>query len=161
MGGGEWGKPAAFYVSSTVKTGTYPLLRRPVALNTRAAPGSNSAPVLPPSLEQKSVFRPFSCMRIPLSLQVHLLHPYLKRQSWLFLWSGRRDEFSDAQKRKIHSVSELRKIPMHGGGSDLAAGLNHVMRGPRGSESLYEKIDFTPEGGKKKESKPRGKTRSQ
>lgn len=35
---------------------------------------------------------------------------------------------------------------MHGGGSDLAAGLNHVMRGPRGSESLSEKIDFTPKG---------------
>lgn len=35
---------------------------------------------------------------------------------------------------------------MHGGGSDLAAGLNHVMRAPRGSESLPEKIDFTPKG---------------
>lgn len=35
---------------------------------------------------------------------------------------------------------------MHGGGSDLAAGLNHVMRAPRGSESLSEKMDFTPEG---------------
>lgn len=37
---------------------------------------------------------------------------------------------------------------MHGGGSDLAAGLNHVMRAPRGSESLPEKIDFTPKGGR-------------
>lgn len=44
-------------------------------------------------------------------------------------------------------MSALRKIPMHGGGSDLAAGLNHVMRAPRGSESLSEKIDFTPKGG--------------
>lgn len=70
----------------------------------------------------------------------------------LFLWSGGRDEFSDGQKKEIHSVSALRKIPMHGGGSDLAAGLNHVMRGPRGSESLSEKIDFTPKGGR------RGKT---
>lgn len=35
---------------------------------------------------------------------------------------------------------------MHGGGSDLAAGLNHVMRAPRGSESLSEKIYFTPKG---------------
>lgn len=61
----------------------------------------------------------------------------------LFLWSGRHDEFSNGQKREIHSVSALRKIPMHGGGSELAAGLNHVMRGPRGSESLSEKIDFT------------------
>lgn len=57
--------------------------------------------------------------------------------------------FSDGQKREIHSVSALRKIPMHGGGSDLAAGLNHVMRGPRGSESLSEEIDFTPKGGRK------------
>lgn len=65
----------------------------------------------------------------------------------LFLWSGRHDEFSNGQKREIHSVSALRKIPMHGGGSELAAGLNHVMRGPRGSESLSEKIDFTPKGG--------------
>lgn len=48
-------------------------------------------------------------------------------------------------------MSALRKIPMHGGGSDLAAGLNHVMRAPRGSESLSEKIDFTPKGGRGKE----------
>ncbi|XP_030596339.1 uncharacterized protein LOC115787699 [Archocentrus centrarchus] len=75
----------------------------------------------------------------------------------LFLWSGRHDEFSNGQKREIHSVSALRKIPMHGGGSDLAAGLNHVMRGPRGSESLSEKIDFTPKGGKKREGKPKGR----
>lgn len=49
---------------------------------------------------------------------------------------------------------------MHGGGSDLAAGLNHVMRGPRGSESLSEKIDFTPKGvggGERGEGKPRGR----
>lgn len=50
-------------------------------------------------------------------------------------------------------MSVLRKIPMHGGGSDLAAGLNHVMRGPRGSESVSEKIDFTPQGGEKSECK--------
>lgn len=46
-------------------------------------------------------------------------------------------------------MSALRKIPMHGGGSDLAAGLNHVMRAPRGSESLSERVDFTPKGGRK------------
>lgn len=75
----------------------------------------------------------------------------------LFLWSGRHDEFSNGQKREIHSVSALRKIPMHGGGSELAAGLNHVMRGPRGSESLSEKIDFTPKGGERRgEGKPKG-----
>lgn len=45
-------------------------------------------------------------------------------------------------------MSALRKIPMHGGGSDLAAGLNHVMRAPRGSESLSERVDFTPKGGR-------------
>lgn len=44
-------------------------------------------------------------------------------------------------------MSALREIPMHGGGSDLAAGLNHVMRTPRGSESLSEKMDLTPKGG--------------
>lgn len=60
------------------------------------------------------------------------------------IWKAR--FFSDGQKGKIHSVSELREIPMHGGGSDLAAGLNHVMRAPRGSESLSEQIDFTPKG---------------
>lgn len=75
----------------------------------------------------------------------------------LFLWSGRHDEFSNGQKKEIHSVSALRKIPMHGGGSELAAGLNHVMRGPRGSESLSEKIDFTPKGGERRgEGKPKG-----
>ena len=67
----------------------------------------------------------------------------------LLLWSGRARYFSDGQKREIHLVSALRKIPMHGGGSDLAAGLNHVMRAPRGSESLSERVDFTPKGGRK------------
>lgn len=37
---------------------------------------------------------------------------------------------------------------MHGGGSDLAAGLNHVMRAPRGSESLSEKISISQLEGK-------------
>ena len=55
-------------------------------------------------------------------------------------------------------MSVLRKIPMHGGGSDLAAGLNHVMRGPRGSESLSEKIDFTPKGGEKEGRQTKGDT---
>lgn len=54
--------------------------------------------------------------------------------------------FSDGQNGEIHSVSAPSEIPMHGGGSDLAAGLNHVMRAPRGSECLSEKIDFTPKG---------------
>lgn len=53
-------------------------------------------------------------------------------------------------------MSALRKIPMHGGGSDLAAGLNHVMRAPRGSESLSEKIDFTPKGGGKEGRQTKG-----
>ncbi|KAI3358008.1 hypothetical protein L3Q82_003029 [Scortum barcoo] len=68
---------------------------------------------------------------------------------FFFLFSdlAGKGSFSDGQRREIHSVSALRKIPMHGGGSDLAAGLNHVMRGPRGSESLSEKIDFTPKRG--------------
>lgn len=54
-------------------------------------------------------------------------------------------------------MSELREIPMHGGGSDLAAGLNHVMRGPRGSESQSGKIDFTPRGGKEGKANQRGR----
>lgn len=54
--------------------------------------------------------------------------------------------FSDGQNGEIHSVSAPSEIPMHGGASDLAAGLNHVMRAPRGSECLSEKIDFTPKG---------------
>lgn len=54
--------------------------------------------------------------------------------------------FSDGQNGESHSVSAPSEIPMHGGGSDLAAGLNHVMRAPRGSECLSEEIDFTPKG---------------
>lgn len=61
---------------------TYPLLRRPVAPYTRTATGSNSVPALPPSLEQKAVFRPPFCMHIPVSLRVPLLRPGLKRRSW-------------------------------------------------------------------------------
>lgn len=72
----------------------------------------------------------------------------------LFLCSGSARYFSDGQKREIHSVSVLRKIPMHGGGSDLAAGLNHVMRGPGGSESLSERMDFTPKGRERREVEP-------
>lgn len=84
--GGRWSgergggvKPAAFLHAFSCTDecvcvceggGTYPLLRRPVAPYIRTAPGSNGAPALPPSLEQKSVFRPLSCMRIPLSSQV-------------------------------------------------------------------------------------------
>lgn len=84
----EWGKPAAFCMSSAVQMGTYPLLRRPVAPYTRRVPGSNGALVLPPSLEQKSVLRPLSCMRIPVSSQVPMLRPGLKRWSWQGFFSG-------------------------------------------------------------------------
>lgn len=55
-------------------------------------------------------------------------------------------------------VSALRKIPMHGGASDLAAGLNHVIRAPRGSESLSEKIDFTPKAEEKEGRQTKGET---
>lgn len=69
--------------------------------------------------------------------------------------------FSDGQNGESHSVSAPSEIPMHGGGSDLAAGLNHVMRAPRGSECLSEKIDFTPKrkggaGGKEREGGGKG-----
>lgn len=85
-GGG--GKPAAFCMSSALKMGTYPLLRRPAAPYIRTASGSNGAPALPPSLEQKSVFRPLSCLRIPVSWKVPLLRPDLKRRSWQGFFSG-------------------------------------------------------------------------
>ncbi len=90
VAGGRWsgGKPAAFCMSSAVLMGTYPLLRRPAAPYIRTAPGSNGAPALPPSLEQKSVFRPLSCKRIPVSSQVPLLRPGLKRRSWQGFVSG-------------------------------------------------------------------------
>lgn len=144
MGGGISDNHARNYTPVTQKTGTYPLLRWPVAPRIKEAPGSSDVPALPPSLEQKSSLRPPSCIRIP----VPLLRPGSKGWSWqaLFFWSGRHWQFSDGQKGEIYSVSVLREIPMHGGGSDLAAGLNHVMRAPRGSESLPEKIDFTPKG---------------
>lgn len=81
--GWEWVKPAAFCMYSTVQIGvTYPLLRRPVAPYTRTATGSSDVPALLPSLEQKAVFRPPSCMHIPVSLRVPLLRPGLKRRSW-------------------------------------------------------------------------------
>ncbi|TNN88027.1 hypothetical protein EYF80_001608 [Liparis tanakae] len=64
-------------------------------------------------------------------------HSYSNRDDTAYCALAR--YFSDGQNREIHSVSALRKIPMHGGGSDLAAGLNHVMRGPRGSEYFHHK----------------------
>lgn len=88
MCGGGGSKPAAFCMSSAAQMGTYPLLRRPVAPCIGRAPCSNGAPALPPSLEQKSVFRPLSCMRIPVSSQVPLLRPDLKWRSWQGFFSG-------------------------------------------------------------------------
>lgn len=71
-----------FPIFSAAQTRTYPSLKRPAVPCIRTAPGSNCAPALPPSLEQKSVSRPLFCVRIPVSWQVRVFCPDLKRRSW-------------------------------------------------------------------------------
>lgn len=90
MEGGRWSGISLLYFAGLrrYRWGTYPLLRRPVAPCIRTAPGSNGAPALPTSSAKKSVFRPLSCMRIPVLSQVQLLRPDLKRRSWQGFFSG-------------------------------------------------------------------------
>lgn len=131
--------------------------RQPVAPYIRTAPGSNGAPVLPPSLAQKFVFRPLSCMRIPVSSQVPLLRPGLRRWSWqgffffpagtvVLRWSEKGDSLGVGAEKNPNASRRLGSRswtePCHAGTEGF-------------SESVCEE-DFTAKGEKGGKANQRG-----